>query len=844
ETLDPSPSLSHPPGFSPVGSVKSRDKEQVMEENTIQQNKEFSPSISAKVMNNSQVVQDDVLYNSGGGVLGNKAKKEWVNELTNNNKLNFIAIQETKMEKVSHMDVKFMWGNSNYDYVFSESVRNSGGILCIWDESIFRKYYVTISNSFVAIYEKRIPNKTKILIVSIYAPQQPSLRRLQELKKVIRLWINVKKSQLVGSKNSIVLDLRDIDKQLDQIGPNDLLIFRHHELKCNLNDLKEMEAMDSFQKSKVRWAIEGDENLKYFHGIINKKRSHLAIRAVFNDDIWRTDPSSVKKAFRDHYEARFNKPTMTRLKLSFPFLKRLSIDQDDDLERGVSHDEIRSAVWDCGENKSPGPDGFTFEFFKKYWRFIGLDFCEAVEHFFSRSVYKVVTKILANRLATVIAGLVSDTQSAFFVDRQILDGPFILNEVLDWCKRKNKQAMFFKVDFAKAYDSVRWDFLIDVLEAFGFGSTWCNWIRGTFCYAKASILVNGSPFDEFHLHCGLKQGDPLSPYLFILVMESLHLSVSRAVDESVFKGIQLHGSLSLSHLFFANDTLFMGEWSDSNLRGCSIMEKKFRYLGVMVGERMSRYKTWDDVVLKLKTRLSKWKAKTLSIGGRLNLLKSVLGASPLYNMSIFKVPKGVLKASDRWYCSLSSSGEFCVKEARIAIDDMALHSHPEHTRWVKFIPIKINIFVWRARRDCLLTRHNLVHKGVVLESTTCPVCLSGVEDVHHILFRCSLAQEVLHRVCRWWEMDFQHLTLFSEWEVWFSSIRLPVIVKSLMEGVFYVTWWFIWGFRNRSIFDDNTPSRSKLFDDIVSSSFLWYNSRCSRKFSWDAWLKTSYLISL
>ncbi|GKB84125.1 hypothetical protein Tco_0956397 [Tanacetum coccineum] len=141
-------------------------------------------------------------------------------------------------------------------------------------------------------------------------------------------------------------------------------------------------------------------------------------------------------------------------------------------------------------------------------------------------------------------------------------------------------------------------------------------------------------------------------------------------------------------------------------------------------------------------------------------------------------------------------------------------------------------------------KHNLVHKGVVLESTSCPVCLSGVEDVHHILFRCSLAQEVLHRVCRWWEMDFQHWTSFSEWEVWFSAIRLPVIVKSLMEGVFYVAWWFIWGFRNRSIFDDNTPSRSKLFEDIVSSSFLWCNSRSSRKFSRDAWLKNPHLISL
>ncbi|GJU28851.1 RNA-directed DNA polymerase, eukaryota [Tanacetum coccineum] len=664
------------------------------------------------------------------------------------------------MEKVSHMDVKFMWGNSNYDFVFSESVGNSGGILCMWEESIFKKDYATISDSFVAIYGTWIPNKTKVLIVSIYASQEPRLRRvlwdyilillgrwngesilmgdfnemrsneerrrtsfnpsnasffnkfifssglidikmkgysytwshpsaekmskldrfivsegilnlfpsitalcldrhlsdhrpillrevkvdfgptpfrfyhswfklsgfdemvehtwsgydfsdnnkmirfkkkLQELKRAIRLWIRDKKSQTVGFKNQIILELRDIDKKLDQLGPNDSLIARRHELKCNLNDLKEMETRDAFQKSKVRWAIEGDENSSYFHGIINKKRSHLAIRGVFDDGIWCTDPIKVKKLFHDHYETRFNKPSSARLRLNFFFPHRLSCDQVADLEQVVSHDEIRSAVWDCGDNKSPGPDGFTFEFFKKYWKCIGPDFCEAVEQFFKHgsfskgcnssfialipkvmdakhvndyrpisligSVYKVVTKSLANRLAMVIANLVSDTQSAFVANRQILDGPFILNEVLDWCKRKNKQAMFFKIDFAKAYDSVRWDYLIDVLEAFGFGSIWCNSIRGTFGFSKAPILVNGSPSDEFHLHCGLKQGNPLSPYLFILVMESLHLSVNKAVGEGVFKGIQLHESLVLSHLFYVDDALFMGEWSNSNLSG-------------------------------------------------------------------------------------------------------------------------------------------------------------------------------------------------------------------------------------------------------------------------------------
>lgn len=79
-------------------------------------------------------------------------------------------------------------------------------------------------------------------------------------------------------------------------------------------------------------------------------------------------------------------------------------------------------------------------------------------------VYKVVTKIMANRLEMFISDILSNTQSAFIFDRQILDGPFIKNEISHWCKRKNKHAFFFKVDFEKAYDSIRWDYLIDVLS--------------------------------------------------------------------------------------------------------------------------------------------------------------------------------------------------------------------------------------------------------------------------------------------------------------------------------------------------------------------------------------------
>ena len=105
----------------------------------------------------------------------------------------------------------------------------------------------------------------------------------------------------------------------------------------------------------------------------------------------------------------------------------------------------------------------------------------------------------------------------------------------------------------------------DVLLKFGFGDRWRGWIQSCLRSSKGSILVNGSPTEEFQFYKGLKQGDPLSPILFILIMESFHISFQNVVNEGMFKGISIGTSLHLSHLFYADDVVFMGQWSDSNI---------------------------------------------------------------------------------------------------------------------------------------------------------------------------------------------------------------------------------------------------------------------------------------
>ncbi|GJS50443.1 RNA-directed DNA polymerase, eukaryota, partial [Tanacetum coccineum] len=499
---------------------------------------------------------------------------------------------------------------------------------------------------------------------------------------------------------------------------NEEIVAKRMNLVKNLQDINNLNSMEMAQKSNVKWAVEGDENSSFFHGTINKKRNVLAVRGIMIDGLWIDDPSLVKTEFLHHFSHRFAKPDCSRATLHSNFPNRLTSSQQSDLDRDVSKDEIKRAVWDCGTDKSPGPDGFTFGFYRRFWYLIENDVYKAVSYFFLfadipkgcnssfivlipkfpganmvkdfrpisliGSLYKIIAKVLANRLVDKLGSIVNEVQSAFVKDRQILDGPFILDELIQWCKKKRKHLLVFKVDFEKAFDSVRWDFLDDLLFKFGFGGKWRKWIQSCLRSSRGSIILNGSPTEEFQFHKGLKQGDPLSPLLFILVMESLHLSFNRVEEAGLFNGIQLNSSINISHLFYADDAVFVGQWCEKNINtlvhilecffrasglrinmsksklmglnvdngkikeaalklGCLTLKPPFTYLGSTVGGSMSRIQAWDGVVERVKSRLSKWKVKMLSIGGRLTLLKSVLGSMAIYQMSIHKAPLGVLR---------------------------------------------------------------------------------------------------------------------------------------------------------------------------------------------------------
>ncbi|GKD71944.1 reverse transcriptase domain, reverse transcriptase zinc-binding domain protein [Tanacetum coccineum] len=183
---------------------------------------------------------------------------------------------------------------------------------------------------------------------------------------------------------------------------------------------------------------------------------------------------------------------------------------------------------------------------------------------------------------------------------------------------------------------------------------------------------------------GLRQGDPFSPFLFLIVAEALQVMMIDACNKGIYKGLSLaNDGANVSLLQYADDALFFREWSKSNMihllhilncfhdvsgleinlsksrlfgigvsgeevaniaRGvnCSYGFLPFTYLGLPVGKDMNKIEAWSDIANKFTKKLSSWKANLLSIGGRLTLVKSVLGNLPIYFLSIFKAPEAVI----------------------------------------------------------------------------------------------------------------------------------------------------------------------------------------------------------
>ncbi|GAU25113.1 hypothetical protein TSUD_274020 [Trifolium subterraneum] len=364
-----------------------------------------------------------------------------------------------------------------------------------------------------------------------------------------------------------------------------------------------------------------------------------------------------------------------------------------------SVDEVREVIWSCDGNKCPGPDGYNFNFLKSCWEIIKCDIMEFMAEFHKNAVlpkaitasflalipkkdhpqvlsdyrpiclvsslYKILTKVLAARLKKVMGNLISEVQLAFLPNRKILDGVLVVNELIDLAKRRKDNCLFFNVDFERACDTVNWNFLEYMLIRMGFTEGWRRWIRACVFQSSMYVLVNGSTTEDFCVGKGLRQGDPLSPFLFLIVAEGLSGLMRRAVDSGLFHGYKVSNNMSFHTLQFADDTIIVGEDNSDNLWTIKTVLRSFEivsglkvnfYNSIPFGSNPRRRATWSPIVDTLKKRLCAWNGRNLSIGGRVTLINSVLSSLPLYFFSFYKAPASVIKEMPNAH--VSSMGEW------------------------------------------------------------------------------------------------------------------------------------------------------------------------------------------
>jgi hypothetical protein len=496
-------------------------------------------------------------------------------------------------------------------------------------------------------------------------------------------------------------------------------------VKEELNSLLEQEDLHWSQRAKENWLRYGDQNSKYFHACASQKnrRKHIVEIMDMGGRLC-CSKEDIENAFICYYDDLFTAGTDLELENCLSAIDcKVTPAMNTKLMAEPTEEEIYTALQQMAPMKAPGPDGYSVCFFQHNWDTVHTEVCSAIFHFFHYGMldsnlnkthivlipkiqqpdcvsdfrpislcnvlYKLISKVLANRLKLVLPEIISCTQSAFIPGRLITDNILAAFETLHsmqtrmWSKTGY---MGFKLDMSKAYDRVEWPFLEAIMRRMGFTEQWITLIMVCVRSVSYSILINGGPVGNIKPSRGIRQGDPISPYLFLICAEALSALLQQAERKGIITGVPSSPrGPRLSHLFFADDSIIFckansvewrrimkilgiyekGSGQKLNLQKTSLFfsrntshERKQEILslsGLMETHRIDTYLGLPSFVGKSKAqsfgfikdrvtkKISNWKVKFLSQAGKEVLLKAVIQAIPTYSMCVFQLPIALCK---------------------------------------------------------------------------------------------------------------------------------------------------------------------------------------------------------
>ncbi|XP_074319503.1 uncharacterized protein LOC141656489 [Silene latifolia] len=528
------------------------------------------------------------------------------------------------------------------------------------------------------------------------------VKKLKALKPVLKKLNTTCFSDIENSTTIASRVLEEIQEKLvDNPGDTDL-IQQELDLSVELKGL--INARDSFltQKAKLQWSLEGDLNTSYFHRAIKKK---IMLNKVFQIEdmqgVLCTEGATIQTPFLAYYQKLLGTQNSTD-PVNVAVVRRgpcCSEDHWSILAKPVTCSEVKACFFSIPSCKSPGPDGYNSKFYKDAWDVIGDEVCAAIINFFDSGqllsqvnatvitlipkndrptsvvhyrpisccnvLYKVISKILCARLALVLPDIISKNQVAFVKGRSILENILICQDLVRmYNRRAASPRCMFKLDLQKAYDSIEWGFLEQMLAALNFPEQFRHLIMQCVTTPSYTLNLNGTQFGFFAGRRGLRQGDPISTLLFCVSMEYLSSVMNYAVGEWYFKFHPHwdHQSIMLILRVLATFTAASGlrvNASKSEVVFNGVTEAlrqditfisgfqegvlPFKYLGVPIqGGRLTRHDC-NILVERIVAKIRGIGARKLSYAGRIILINSVFNTLHNYWCSIFLLPKCIIK---------------------------------------------------------------------------------------------------------------------------------------------------------------------------------------------------------
>jgi hypothetical protein len=502
---------------------------------------------------------------------------------------------------------------------------------------------------------------------------------------------------------SAIDEVHSVQALIDEIGITDALQQRDFEAQLALSKVLLQQEIFWREKARVNNFSFGDRNTAYFHRLAKIRSTSKPIALLHHEHGVITDATELELHIVNYFKGIFcgsnNCSANSLIQDCIPDL--VSTEDNNFLTSTPSDAEIKLAIFSMNGDGAPGPDGFGGHFYQHFWDIVASDVIYAVQSFFltgklpprlnsnililipkfpeadrienfrpialANFQFKIITKILADRLSSVASRIISPQQRGFIPDRHIADCVIIASEAVNVLSKKSYAGnIALKIDISKAFDTLDWNFLLAVLKQFGFGETFCTWIKAILHSAKLSVLVNGKLAGFFPCTRGVRQGDPLSPLLFCIAGDVLSRSILKASTEGKLTPMSLCRNVQVpTHVLYADDIMIFCKGSKSNIRnlmhifhlygevsGQVINKQKskfysgaisnsrllsitnllgfgsgsipFNYLGcpIFVGKpKTIHFKAITD---KIKMKMASWKGVLLSIMGRVQLVRSII----------------------------------------------------------------------------------------------------------------------------------------------------------------------------------------------------------------------------